>query len=257
MELQLKNKNALVTGGTRGIGRAIVESLAAEGANIAFCARRKNEVDETLTHFKKNYPVDMIAESVDISQPEVFTQWINHSAKELGGIDILILNAAAMASENNIEDWQANFNVDLMAAMTATNIAYPYLEQAAKKHGDASIILISSVSALETDSLNSYGPIKAALIHVTKGLAKEYGQKRIRSNAISPGPIYFQNGYWHDCEKNDPDTFQKVLKKIPLQRMGKPEDVANATLFLASPVSSFISGGNLIIDGAYTSRIDF
>lgn len=256
MDLHLKGKKALVTGGTRGIGLAIVESLLKEEVHVAFCARHKDEVNATANRLKRN-DVNIIGDAVDVAAADSFTKWIDRAGLALDGIDILVLNAAAMVAENTEKDWYANFNVDLMGAVRAIATAKPYLEKAAKINGDASLVLISSVSAVEAYSMTSYGPIKAALIHLAKGFAKEGGRKLIRANVVSPGPIYFENGYWHQIERNDPETFKKVLKKVPLNRLGTPQDIANAVIFLASPVSSYVNGSNLIVDGAYTSRVDF
>lgn len=256
MDLLLKGKNALVTGGTRGIGLAIVETLLAEGVNVAFCARSAEHVKQTENRFhQKNY--NAIGSSVDVCQKEALQGWVTQMATQLGTIDILISNVGAMAIKNTEEDWHKNFNTDLMPAVYLVAAAKPYLEQAAEKKGDAAIVFISSIAAARAENENAYGPIKAALIHYAKGIASEQAHKRIRANVVSPGTIYVKDGNWGNVEKNNPARFQETIKRNPMGRMGTPQEIANAVTFLASPISSFTTGINLIVDGAFLSRVNF
>lgn len=255
MDLGLKGKNALVTGGTRGIGRAIVETLLAEGANVAFCARNAELVEKTEKELLEKGRV--IGTALDVSQKEPLKEWVVNMGNTLGGIDILISNAGAMVLKNNEEDWNKNFNVDLMAAVTMTNVAKPFLENAAIQKGDAAIIYISSIAAARAENENSYGPIKAALIHFAKGVATEQAPKKIRANVVSPGAIYIEEGYWGQIKKNNPIMFEDVVRRNPIGRMGTAKEIANAVVFLASPVSSYTTGINLIVDGAYLTRVNF
>jgi 3-oxoacyl-[acyl-carrier protein] reductase len=255
MDLRLKGKKAVVTGGTRGIGRAIAETLAQEGCDVAICARHAEGVQEAVEALKAK-GVNATGGVVDVADGEALKAWVKKAGEELGGIDILVSNPSGWGGTSD-EAWARSFNVDLMGAVRSVEAAKPFLQKAAAAEGDAAIVIISSVSAAVARDPSSYGPIKAALIHLAKGLAKEGAPKHIRVNTISPGTVYFEGGVWHRREQNDPDMFKAVLAANPTGRMATPQDIANAAAFLASPVSSFTTGINLIVDGAITDRVNF
>ncbi len=256
MDLQLKGRNAIVLGGTRGIGRAIAETLAAEGANVAICARKPDQVSEAVAALRdKN--VRATGAAVDITDGPALRQWIESAGNELGGIDIVVSNAGAMAQGGDPASWEANFKLDILGAVNAFEAARPFLEKAAEKNGDAAFVIISSVSAAEADSSSSYGPIKAALIHWAKGLARQHAKRRIRTNVVSPGMVYFKGGIWNIIETNSPDFFKQAMAHNPTGRAATPQEIANAAVFLASPVSSFTTGVNLLVDGAISRRVNF
>ena len=256
MDLHLKGKKALILGGTRGIGRAIADTLAAEGADVGICARNADQVSEAVAALRGT-GVNATGASVDITDGGALTGWIEAAAKELGGIDILVSNAGAIAMGNAIEAWEQNFRLDMLGAVRAFDAAVPFLKEAAEKNGDAAFVIISSVSAAETDSAAAYGPIKAALIHFAKGLAREYAKTGIRTNVVSPGTVYFKGGGWEMVEKNMPDMFKGAIARNPTGRMATPQEIANAAVFLASPASSFTTGVNLLVDGAISRRVNF
>ena len=163
-----------------------------------------------------------------------------------------------MAQGNALEAWEQNFRLDMLGAVHAFDAAKPFLERSGREaHGDAAFVLISSVSAAETDSAGAYGPIKAALIHFAKGLARQYAKAGIRTNVVSPGTVYFKGGVWEMVEKNMPDMFKGAIERNPTGRMATPQEIANAAVFLASPVSSFTNGVNLLVDGAISRRVNF
>jgi 3-oxoacyl-[acyl-carrier protein] reductase len=256
MDLQLAGKNAVILGGTRGIGRAIAETLAAEGANVAVCARNADQVAEAVAALAKS-GVKATGKSVDIMDGPALKAWIGEAADELGGIDILVSNAGAMAQGADPASWEQNFKLDVLGMVNAFDAARPFLLKAAAANGDASFVIIASVSAAEADNGSSYGPIKAALIHFAKGLARQYAGKHLRTNVVSPGTVYFAGGVWEMVEKNLPEMFKGAMERNPMGRMATPQDVANAAVFLASPVSSFTTGVNLLVDGAISRRVNF
>ncbi len=256
MDLGLKGKRAIILGGTRGIGRAIADLMADEGANVALCARNQDQIDEAVAALKAK-GVSAYGKSVDIADGPALGTWIGEAAKSLGGVDILISNASALSAGNAEENWQAGFNIDVMGAQRSIEAATPHLEAAATANGDASIVIISSVSAAETSYPNAYGAMKAALIHVGKGYAKQFAPKHVRCNVVSPGTVYFKGGVWHMIEENMPEVYKDAMSKNPMGRMASPEDIANATVFLSSPRSSFTTGINMVVDGAYTTRVNF
>jgi 3-oxoacyl-[acyl-carrier protein] reductase len=195
--------------------------------------------------------------AVDITDAKALRSWIEHAGHELGGIDILVSNAGAMAQGIGDKDWEANFKLDVLGAVNAFEAARPFLETAASERGDAAFVIIASVSAAEADNASSYGPIKAALIHYAKGLARQYAKKKIRTNVVSPGTVYFAGGVWNTIETNMPDYFKQAIERNPTGRMATPQEIANAAVFLASPASTFTTGINLLVDGAISRRVNF
>ena len=256
MDLQLKGKNAVILGGTRGIGRAIADTLAAEGANVAVCARNAEQVAEAVAALGAT-GVKALGASVDILDGPALKAWIAAAGEELGGIDILVSNAGAMAQGADPAAWTQNFELDVLGLVNAFEAAKPFLLKAAETHGDASVVIIASVSAAESDAASSYGPIKAALIHYAKGLSRQYAPKHLRTNVVSPGTVYFEGGVWHMVEKNAPEMFKGAMARNPMGRMATPQDIANAAVFLSSPLSSFTSGINMLVDGAISRRVNF
>jgi len=251
MDLGLKGKNALVTGASKGIGRAIAELFAAEGANVAICARKPEDVAAAVGALKGK-GVAAWGKALDVADGAALKQWVEAAAGELGGIDALVCNVSAIAVGNTPETWETSFRTDMMHSVNAVTAALPYLE----KSKAASIALISSVSGFEVDfAAGSYGATKAALIHYAKGLANQLAPKGIRVNAVSPGNTYFEGGVWHNIERGNPALYKMALGLNPTGRMGTPEEVAYGVVFLASPLASRISGTNLIIDGALTKAV--
>ena len=251
MDLGLKAKNVLVTGGSKGIGRAIADLFAAEGANVAICARNAGEVEATVKALQGG-GVKAWGEAIDVADPAVLKQWVDGAAQEFGGVDIVVCNVSALAVGDTPETWEKSFRVDMMHTVNAVAAALPYLE----KSKAASVVIVSSVSGFEVDfAAGSYGAIKAALIHYAKGLSSQLIAKGIRVNAVSPGNTYFEGGIWQNIERGSPDLYKMAMGLNPTGRMGTAEEVAVGVVFLASPAASRISGANLIIDGGLTKAV--
>jgi 3-oxoacyl-[acyl-carrier protein] reductase len=253
MDLGLKGLKAVVTGGTRGIGRAIVETLAAEGAQVAFCARKADEV-AAATAEMTGRGLQVAGQAVDVGDAAGLGAWVGHAAQAMGGLDIVVANVSALAIGGDEASWQAGFNVDMMGTVRLVNAAMPWLEKSAQ----ASIVTISSVSGREIDFASGpYGAFKAAIIHYTQGLAFHMAGKRIRANIVSPGNTYFPGGVWEQIEHGNPALFKQAMDLNPTGRMGTPQEMANAVAFLASPAASFVTGTNLVVDGALTRGVQF
>ena len=253
MDLGLKGLNAIVTGGTKGIGRAIANTLVAEGANLAFCARNADEVGAAQQAMAVHGGL-VHGSVVDVGDAAALKAWVAQAGQAMGGIDIVVANVSALAISNDEAGWQQGFQVDMMGTVRLVDAAMPMLE----KSSHASIVTISSVSGREIDfAAGPYGAFKAAIIHYTQGLAYHLACKRIRANSVSPGNTYFAGGVWDQIEKGNPTLFKQALALNPTGRMGTPQEMANAAVFLASPAASFITGTNLVVDGALTRGVQF
>jgi 3-oxoacyl-[acyl-carrier protein] reductase len=162
-----------------------------------------------------------------------------------------------MAQGNDPAAWTQNFQLDVLAAVNAFDAAQPHLEKSAKEAGDAAFVIISSVSAAVADRADSYGPMKAALIHLAKGLARQHAKAGIRVNVVSPGMVFFEGGVWDMVKKNAPDFFAQANARNPTGRCATPQEIADAAVFLACPRSSYTTGSNLLVDGAVSNRVNF
>jgi len=251
MDLGLNGRRALVTGGTKGIGRAIVECFAQEGAGVALCARSGPEVDAAVDGLRSS-GADAFGQALDVADGPALRSFVDAAAGALGGLDIIVANVSALAIGQDEASWNAEFQTDLMGAVRLVDAAMPYLEQS----DAASVTFISSVSGREIDfAAGAYGAMKAALVHYAQGLAFQLAGKGIRANTVSPGNTYFDGGVWARIERDNPAFFAQALALNPTGRMGKPEEMARAAVFLASPAASFVSGTNLVVDGALTRGV--
>lgn len=252
MNLGLTGKRALITGGTRGIGRAIAFGLAAEGVDVAICARHAEAVAATVAELQAK-GVRAAGRALDVADGAKLTGWVTAAATEFGGLDILVANTSAMAEGFGEADFRRAFDVDILHTVNAVTAALPYLE----KSPGAAIIAISSISGSEDYGYAgvSYGAMKAALLFYMKSLARHVAPKGIRANVVSPGTTYFTDGFWHGVEVNDPKGFAETIAENPMGRMATPQEIANAVVFLASRAASFVAGANLVVDGTLTKRI--
>ena len=253
MDLGLKGKRAVVTGGSKGIGRRCADLFAEEGAHVSICARTAGEV-EAAVEALRGRGVTAHGAALDVGDKAALEGWVAESAAALGGIDIVVANVSALDMADTEEAWRHQFEVDLLHTVRTVNAAMPFLEQS-----DApAIVVVSSVSGREVDFTSpAYGATKAALIHYAQGLAYKLAPKLIRVNSVSPGNTYFDGGIWQWIENNNAELFKQALALNPTGRMATAEEVARGVVFLASPASSFTTGTNLVIDGALTKGVQF
>jgi 3-oxoacyl-[acyl-carrier protein] reductase len=251
MDLQLSGSRVLVTGGTRGIGRAIVEEFVVEGAVVEFCARDAGEIEATEKALADRGP-GVRGVQLDVSDGAALASWVEAAAGRLGGIDAVVANVSAIAVPDTEENWYIGFETDLMHTVRLSKAALPHLE--ASGHG--SIVAISSVSGREADfAAGPYATMKTAIVGYIKGLAFQVAGRGVRANVVSPGNTYFEGGFWHGAERNMPALYASQLAQNPTGRMGRPEEMARAVIFLSSPVSAFTTGAHLLVDGALSHGI--
>lgn len=251
MDLGLKGKVALVTGGSKGIGRRVVEIFAEEGAHVALCARSAAEVEETVAAVEAK-GVRAFGAALDVADKAALEAWVADAAAALGGVDMVVANVSALAVGVDEAAWRSGFDVDLLHTIRLVEAAMPFLEAS----DAASILAISSVSGRESDFTGyAYGAYKAALVHYMHTLAVNLAAKGIRANAVSPGNTYFDGGIWQKIETGAPELYAKSLALNPTGRMARPEEIARGVVFLSSPASSFTTGTNFVIDGALTRGV--
>ena len=253
MDLRLTGRHALVTGGTRGIGRAIVEVLAEEGCRVSFCARSATRVSATEVELRA-LGFDVRSTSVDITDNAALARWITSSAERFGGVDILVANAGALANTADLDAWRKGFETDVLGTVATVEHAIPYLTAS-----DAgAVVVMSSAAALEIYAgERPYNAIKATLTAYAGGLAQRLAPHGIRVTAVSPGAIMFDGSVWQRAEVERPDAYADMVARTVIGRLGTAREIAQAVAYLASPVAGFVTGTNFVIDGGLTKRIHY
>lgn len=254
MDLGLAGKRAIVTGGSRGIGMAIVDTLLKEGVEVATCARGKEALDSRLEQWRgEGHTVH--GDALDVTDGDAFESWLDSSVEALGGCDIFVSNVFTLLNKQGLERWEEAFNINLLQHIRATDKVVPHL-----KNGDeASIVYIASIASImnSNPTETEYGATKAALTSYAAQLATKLGPEGIRVNCVSPGPIYHEGGFWQMVEKQQPEMFKRATSLSVFNRLGTAQEVANAVTFLASPAASNITAANLRVDGAIIKTVNF
>lgn len=253
MDLGLKGLKAVLAGASKGIGRATAEVLAAEGCDVAICARGQETVDSAVESLKGKGG-KVFGESVDMADAGAYAGWIDRAAGQLGGIDIFIPFASAGGGPASEESWKKAFDVDLLATFRGIQAALPHIE----KSQAGSIVAISSTAALEDFfGPQAYNAIKAAVINYASALSQQLAPKNIRVNTVSPGPIWVTGGSWDMIKTHMTPLYEQTVKAVPMGRLGEDAEVARAIAFVASPACRFMTGANLVIDGGVTKRVQY
>jgi 3-oxoacyl-[acyl-carrier protein] reductase len=248
MHIDLKGRRAVVAGGSKGIGRSIALAFAGAGAAVSICARGRAALEGTLAELKARAPAAHAAEC-DLADKAAIPAYIAAAAEALGGIDILVNNASGFGSTDDEAGWARSLDIDMMATVRASHAAIPVIEQA----GGGAILNISSISAYRASVRTApYAAVKAAVINYTMSQALMLAPKRIRVNAIAPGSIEFPGGMWEERKTANPQLYNAVLRSIPWGRLGRPEEIANAAVFLVSDAASWVTGQTLTVDGGQT-----
>lgn len=252
MDLGLDGRNALVTAASRGIGLAIARTLADQGCDVAICARGESGL-ETAREDLESRGARVVTRALDVADGDALAAFVAEAADSLGGLDVFVSNASAGAGPGE-KAWQAAFDVDVMSAVRGVGASLPFLARS----DAASVVFIASTAALEYLGVpQAYNAMKAALIAHAADLSQALAPQGVRVNVVSPGPIYFEGGSWQMIEQTMPKIYEATLAQCAIGRMGTPEEVARAVVFLASPAASLITGANLVVDGGFTRRVDY
>ncbi|MEP7243733.1 MAG: SDR family oxidoreductase [Gammaproteobacteria bacterium] len=257
MDLELKGRKVIVTGASKGIGLRIAQSFADEGADVAICARTAATVEQAVETLKAR-GVKAFGDAVDVTNAEAYVGWIESAARRLGGVDIFVHNVTASPSTPGMRGWDLAYSTDIMGAVRGVEAVVPFLKQSRS----AAIVMIASISGVMSKVLPApgayaYGAAKAAVISYGAMISKDLAKQGIRVNVVSPGPIYFEGGPWDRVKARMPQAFEAATQSCVIGRLGNPEDIANAVVFLASPRSGFTIGQNLHVDGGFMQHVPF
>lgn len=252
MDLGLNGKKVILTGGSRGIGRAALEIFAEEGCDVAFFSRNPEQVAEAVAVLSQ-HGGKVIGEALDMSDFDGYCKWLERAAEDLGGCDIFVPGASASGS-GATRDWDACYNIDIRGTVIGVETLEPHLAAS----GTGAIVIMSSTAAVETFiAPQAFNALKGALLTYAKQISQSLGPKGIRVNAVSPGPIAFPEGNWDKIRTVAPALYESTHAQFALGRWGGPEEVARTIVFLASAGSSYTTGTNVVIDGGYTKRVQF
>jgi 3-oxoacyl-[acyl-carrier protein] reductase len=245
MSFDFKQKRVVVTGGSKGIGRAIAMGFAAAGADVSICARGAEALEATRAALAR-HGVRAHAGVCDLADADAVTRYVEAAGTALGGIDVLVNNASGFGLGDDEAAWTAGLAVDVMAMVRASHAAMSRLEASPS----ASIIHISSISGLRPSTRTpAYGAVKAAMMHYTASQAAMLARKGIRVNCIAPGSVEFPGGTWEKRRLSNDPLYPRILQSIPLGRLGTPEEIADVALFLASTYARWVTGQTIAVDG--------
>ncbi|WP_246670710.1 SDR family oxidoreductase [Aminobacter sp. MDW-2] len=247
-ELDLRGRHVVIAGGSRGLGLHVALAFAEAGASVSICARGKSDLEAAGERIAMHGVVAHAA-CCDLAEHASIKAYVEEAAARLGGIDILVNNATGKASSDTEQDWAASLSVDVLATVRASSAAQRYLEQGT----NAATVNISSRTAFgPAPTTPAYGAAKAAIMHFTRSQAAALAGKGIRVNCVAPGSLEFPGGWWDKCRVQNPALYDRTLTRFPFGRFGTPGDIANVVLFLASPLSGWITGQTLLADGGQT-----
>lgn len=250
MDLGLSDKGVIVTGASRGIGRAIADGFAREGANVSICARGAEGLEQARRDLSA-HGTQIHAAGCDVADAEALARYVEDAGRALGEVHVLVNNPTGAGEGDGDEAWYRNFEIDLMATVRASQLARPMIAAA----GGGCVINIASVSGqMPGPRTPSYAAIKAAVIHYTTSQAKALAADNIRANCIAPGSTMFEGGYWDKVRAANPETYQATVDRVPFGRLATVGEIADAAVFLGSSRARWITGQTLTVDGGQLLR---
>lgn len=255
MDLGLKDKVAMVTGASRGIGKAIASGLAHEGCKIALCARHIDDLKRTADEIRA-CGVEALEVAVDMTKRSDINRFVDSAIERFGDIDILVNNVGGAVggkfAETNDEDWMRAFELNFFSAVHLTRLILPHM----MRKGSGRIINISSIYGRELGGPITYQAAKSAMISFSKALARQLAPHKITVNNVAPGSILFPGGSWHRRVQENPKAMEEfVRQEMPMGRFGAPDEVANVVVFLASDKASLVAGASINVDGCQSRSL--
>jgi 3-oxoacyl-[acyl-carrier protein] reductase len=255
MDLGLKGKIAMVSGASRGIGRAIALGLAAEGCRLSLCARGQDGLDLVRREIQ-DQGKEVLAWTADVTQESDARRWVEETQQRFGQVDILINNVGGSRPGGNLsvssEDWRSGFALNFFSALDLCRLIVPLMQ----KQRSGCVINIASIYGREWGGPMTYNAAKAAMISLSKEMARELAPQGIRVNSIAPGSILFPGGSWERRQQENPDAIAAFVKaELPFGRFGTPEEVADVVVFLASERARWVSGACINVDGCQSRSL--
>jgi 3-oxoacyl-[acyl-carrier protein] reductase len=260
MDLNLRDKVAIVTGSSKGLGLASARALIEEGCRVAICARGESALAEAAAQLTalsgSNGKERVLAVAADLTTAEGVESVVSRTVEAFGGLDVLINNVGiakgAGIVDTSDDEWQASFDQTLFPAIRASRLAVPLM----RRRGGGAIVMIASIWGRESGGRMTYNAVKAAEISLAKAMAQQLARDNIRVNSVAPGSIRFPGGSWDRRVLEDPDGMADfVRRELPFGRFGRPEEVGAVVAFLASGRASWISGASVTVDGCQSRSL--
>lgn len=252
MNLNLSEKVAIVTGGSRGLGLASATALAAEGCRVVVCARGESTLNEAAAALRTVAGADdrILPVVADVSSSDALERLVQRTIHEFGRLDIVVNNVGLARGSTIVEtsdaEWQEAFDQTLFPAIRLSRLAVPHM----RTQGGGAIVMIASIWGRESGGRMTYNAVKAAEISLAKSMAQQLARDNIRVNSVAPGSILFPGGSWHKRQQADPAAMAEfVERELPFGRFGQADEVGRVVAFLASPAASWISGASVPVDG--------
>jgi 3-oxoacyl-[acyl-carrier protein] reductase len=253
MELGLRGRKAIITGASRGIGRAVAETLALEGCHLSICGRGQQRLDQSVAELKA-HGIKASGRALNARNAEDYRAWLGDSCAEMGGLDIFVASLSAGGGMDSERNWYRNFEIDVMSTVRGIEAVLPHL----KKSDAASIVIVATMAATETFAgPMAYNALKAALITYSKQLSQTLAARNIRVNCISPGPTVFPGSAWEMVKIANKKLYASTIRQQPQRRMATAEEIAKSVVFIASPAASWVNGSHLLVDGGFSKRVQF
>ncbi|MEO1656468.1 MAG: SDR family oxidoreductase [Pseudomonadota bacterium] len=255
MDFQLSNKRFIVTGGSRGIGRATVSALLASGARVATCARGTDGLERLRADTGADN-THLFTKAFDIRDPAALEMFIGEATEALGGLDGAVSNVSTRIDPSSPEWWLETFDTDLKQHVLLKELCVPEMISS----GGGSLVFVASVASVLTTLPpyeEAYGAMKAALVNLTGQWANVLAAQNIRINAVSPGPVYADDGWWGKIKATNPEAYERAVSMIPMKRLATPDEIANVIAFLSGDNASYVTGTNIRVDGGLIKSANF